>query len=343
MSTIADVARLAGVSKATASRVLSGKNAALVAPATAERVRRAAQELGYQPHPVAAALATGRTGAIALWMRNVHRPFFSELMHYVADQTQRHGLDLIIVEQRHTRPESEGFLSAGSQWPVDGILAHEPPGVVQGRPVGAWPSVPVVVMSEMPFTGTDAVHFDLRDGASRLYEHLVQQGCRSLAYMAPDEVANSARGRYAAYCDVTGRHRLKRTFIAIPEAAESCQAGYRAAYDFYAHGGRADALCCHNDELAIGALRALRDLGLRVPEDVAVSGCDDVTMAAYVEPPLTTIRIPIREMVENAFAMLMDRINDPTIPHRNLTLPTQPVVRASTVRRKDTLHEEDPS
>lgn len=333
MNTITDVARLAGVSKATVSRVLGGRNAEVVAPATAERVLRAAQQLGYRPNPVAAALATGKTGVIALWIRNVHRPFFAELMRYVAEHTRRHGLDLIIVEQRRGGLDQEDSDPAGSQWPVDGILAHEPPGAIYGRWMGTRPNVPVVALTEIDFEGTDSVRIDLHRATCEAVEHLVAQGCRGIAYMGRPEVRRATFGRYPAYREVMQRHQREELFIPIEPLMESFEAGQEAMRGFFSQGGAADAVFCHNDELAVGAIRALHDLGMEVPRDVAVIGCDDVPMAAFVEPPLTTIHVPLQRMVEAAFNMLMERIGAPDRPISKLTLQGQPIVRRSSVRR----------
>jgi len=102
-----------------------------------------------------------------------------------------------------------------------------------------------------------------------------------------------------------------------------------------------DGLFCHNDELAIGALRAAHDMGVRVPRDLAVVGCDGIEISPYVEPPLTTIRIPIAEMMQHAAALLFDRIADPSLPHRSVTLPTELIVRRSSVRSDAQTPQED--
>jgi len=313
----------------------------LVAEETAMRVRQAAEELSYQPHPVASALATGRTGVVGLWMRNVHRPFFAELMRHVSEHSRIRNVNLIIIEQGHGIETEECFAPTGTQWPVDGIIAHEPPGVIHGRPTGAWPKSPVVTISEGPFVGSDTVHFDLYSGTRSAVEHLVQQGCRRIGYLAQELVHQQGRTRMLAYTDVMRECALDTTLISTGAAQDTYETGRAAVMEHSDVVRCLDGLFCHNDELAIGAMSALRELGITVPDDLAVVGCDGIAVAPYVEPPLTTIRLPIAEVVAHSFELLFGRFDHPQAPHATVELPTKLVVRKSSSRKGPTLQQED--
>jgi len=327
MATITDVAAAAGVSKATVSRVLSGRALAIVAPETAARVRRAAEELGYQANPVAAALATGRTGIVALWMRKLHQAFFASMIQHASESVRAAGYELI-VEHGHAEFARPSFRPHRPQFPVDGLIAHEPPGV-EGMEQGAdWPDVPVVAITERRCEGIDTVRIDLLAGAQQAMDHLLDRGRRRIAYLGgPTYEGHPVLDRERAY--LSALRRIGEEPWHVATTGDHYRGGHEAALELLRAPQVPDAIFCHNDEVALGAVRAALDLGMRVPEDVAIVGCDDIEAGQYSEPPITTIHVPVEAVMEHAWRLLSRRIEDPQRPVTTIQVPTRLIVRRS--------------
>lgn len=295
--TIQEIAEQLHVSAATVSRVLNGHNPQLISAATRERVLVAAREMGYRPNRAARALVTGRTNLIALWMPNLHEPFYASIVHHVQQQVQPHGLDLIVQVTHDHVPEA--------RWPVDGILACDFLQSLEALESAAGETPWVSMGSYTPEKG-HIVGVDLHAGALEAVRHLLTIGCQRIAYLSPPwglYHGDARRDAYVAELNAAGR---EPEFI---EAANHTRAASRDAIIAYvtAHG-TPDGLFCRNDDMAIGAYRALRDLGLRIPEDVALIGCDGIEDTEYLDTPLTTLIQPIEAMCAVAWEVLRTAI-----------------------------------
>jgi DNA-binding LacI/PurR family transcriptional regulator len=302
-----DIAARAGVSIKTVSNVVNGQK---VLPDTLERVQRAIDELGYRPNLSARSLRQGRTGVIALAVPEVSSPYFAELARSVMQAAAAHGWTVLVDETDGDRDRELEVLQGIRSQLIDGAIFSP---LALGRDEEAQPlepRVPLVLLGERLFPGRlDHVAFDNVAAASTAVTHLVERGRRKIAVVG---VQDSEKGETARLRLAGWRAALEAADIpASPELMVEAPRwhrldGRRAVEELLRSGARPDALFCCNDLLAVGALRALADAGLRVPDDVAVVGIDDIEEASYTTPSLTTIA-PDKEAIARTSVDLLAR------------------------------------
>jgi LacI family transcriptional regulator len=325
MVTIRDVARQAGVSVATVSRVLNGSSR--VREATRSRVRQIARELDYSPHGAARSLITCRTHTIGVLLPDLYGEFYSEVIRGIDQRAQRDGYHVLLAGER---PELGPALRA-MRGRVDGLIIMWPEldAQLSGGPLLA--RVPVILLNCPP---TDLAHDTIGianyEGAYAMVRHLASLGHRRIAHIRGAarnfDAAERLRGYRAAVRDLGLEH--DPTLELPGDFSEA--AGYEAARVLLARAVRPTAVFAANDCMAIGALSAFRAAGLRVPDDVAIAGFDDIPMARYTDPALTSVHVDISALGERATARLLEALSAP--PGRELrceTLPTTLVVRRS--------------
>ncbi|NLU66225.1 LacI family DNA-binding transcriptional regulator [Streptomyces sp. HNM0574] len=288
-----DVARRAGVSQATVSLVLGGKGEGRVSARTAEAVTAAAQALGYRPNLAARSLRLGRTRTALLVVPVLGSDFFARVHTGAAAVAAEHDFGVVLYPSPEgTGPAPDPFGS--SRTALDGVIASSmaPEALAALREAG----LPLVMLDSDPAAPDAAatVNLDIADGMRQTVAHLTGLGHRRLAHLAAAVDSWTFRERARALSGaLTGTGaallRTERTALAVPEA---CAAATRA---LTAPGPRPTALVCDDDLVAAGACKAARRLGLRVPEDVSVTGFDDLTLATALEPELTTVRLPAEE------------------------------------------------
>jgi LacI family transcriptional regulator len=351
--TLYDVADRAGVSIATVSRVLHGQDS--VRETTRTRVRAAIEELGYVPDSAAQSLARSRKDVIGLVcvehtglkpnqydIESMSLLFYDEVLRGVEARIREHSWSLLITRVRENEhvgappPQDEPvharLLALSGK--VDGLLIGE--GVVPPPMLARLAKrVPVVVVAgDTSQRGVDIVSADNWSGAYALVEHLVvAHGRRRLFHVGGPATAPDAGARRLAMeaviddhpgTELTGSFSGTFTVDSGQEAADQMLADTRAL-------GRPlpDAIVCANDQMAIGMLRALAASGIRVPEEVAVVGFDDIFPASLSDPPLTTVHQPIRMIGERGCNRLIELIADPSLRHRVEVLPVELVLRSS--------------
>lgn len=310
--TIRDVAKRAGVSISTVSAVINGTK--YVSPQLRRRVEEAIEELGYIPSLIGRALSSQRSSMVAYIIPTISNPFFSSMIQTVEANVFASGLGLLVCpteEEEEKARRYESFLVSAH---VDGVLLSP----LSSRPIEEQlepflsRDIPVVVMAG-PRTSTqvDSVVLDDASGMRRLTRFLVQLGHRRIAFFGREKSVTSA-GRLAAV-----RETLQEAGLALPDEWAilaprhsrylPSHEAYRQAKTLLSRADRPTAVLCHNDAVAVGVLQACYDLGLRVPDDVSVTGFDD-SLASATSPPLTTLRVPIDEMAKMATALLLERI-----------------------------------
>lgn len=306
------VAQRAGVSRTTVSLVLNNRDSAAGIPAsTRARVERAAAELGYRPNHLARALLTGRSYLIRLLVTKVHPAFYSRAIEAFHAALHGSGYDLLIQETR-TWTQQQWEDAASSRWPADGILAFEQTAFVPYLAAGLKGRIPYVSVG--PDNGLSShVGVDLYTGTTNAVRHLAETGRSRIAYLGWDYVAEHPRGRaYEAEMRRLGQAPLWITLDA-PLDSPDREFGRAAIEEYLASGDpyRIDALVCFNDEMAISALQCLKRHGRRVPEDIALVGCDGIEETEYHDPPLTTLRYPYEEVAQAGWQMLRHAIEPP--------------------------------
>lgn len=326
MVTIRDVAREAGVSIATVSRVFN--NSAAVAEETRNAVRAIAQRLRYVPHGAARSLITRRTATIGLILPDLYGEFFSELIRGVDAAARAHGYHLLVSSSHADRAEVDAALRL-MRGRVDGIVVMLPqPDAHLPLPDAA--RLPVVrIGGSDGDMGADAIVVANRAGARAMVRHLVELGHRRIAVITGASDNADADERLRGY-----REALREAGLAPSAALEAAgdfseASGFRAAMTLLASHPAPTAVFALNDAMAIGALSALRSGGLTVPGDVAVVGFDDIPMASYVDPPLTSVHVDISALGERAAGRLLARLGTAAPASGVEVFPTTLVVRRS--------------
>lgn len=332
-ASVKDVAARAGVSPKTVSNVVHGRPK--VAPETRLRVQAAMAELGYQPNLTARSLRSGRTGLLTLAIPNIAAPYFAELAHLVIEAAAARDYTVLIEETEGLRAREVDVLNGIPPRLSDGTvispLALNEDDVRDAAPRGA-----LVLLGERIGDGpADHVAVDNEAVARDATAHVVGLGRRRIAAVGyqDDPLAGTSQLRYRGFCAGLAAAGLE---IPQPVAVE----GYRwsdggAAVDALVQREQVpDALVCFNDELAIGALRRLAELGYSVPADVAVIGVDDIAESRHVTPSLTTISPDKELLAATVVDCVIERIEGAADGPRDVVIPHHIVVRESTRGRR---------
>jgi LacI family transcriptional regulator len=331
--TIRDVAREAGVSVATVSRVFNDSGP--VNAETRERIRAIAGRLRYSPDSAARSLITRRTNTLGVLLPDLYGEFFSEVIRGIHQLTQRGGYHVLVSSSHADKGEVEAALRA-MRGRVDGLVLMSPdidaPALVANIP----DALPVVLLNcAVDGDEYDSIMIDNVGGAFAMTQHLLALGHRRIAFIRGGERNHDAGERlrgYRAALEGAGVEQHAELEVAgdFTEAA-----GSRAAKTLLAGDRRPTAIFAGNDSMAFGAMSALRDAGVRVPDDVSVAGFDDIPIAAYMSPPLTTVRVAIAELGELAIRTLLRAIDEGNEhERRRQVLPTWLVGRQSTGPRR---------
>jgi LacI family transcriptional regulator len=334
-ASLRQVAEEAGVSQATASRVLSGNGAELFASETRRRIEEIAHRLGYRPNHTARALATGRTGLMTLWSYPPYQTFFGLVMAEMQRQAQQKGIGLLVAD---ISARKLSLAPHAAVWPSDGILAMDCGGwaeeVFDARPTV---KTPIVSMGTSWIAETDSVRLDLSGAFAEATRHLLARGCRRVAYVTrtvpadvqvPTNVFGAPRDAYAA-----AMHSAGLETELIPLASASRDSARQGTLAHVRARGCPDAFLCRNDDLAMGVYRGLCDLGICVGGDVLLIGCDGIEETRFMPCPVSTILLPIERMCQLAWQFMEQRLADPAAELQVETLTAKLEVRES-ARRK---------
>ncbi len=328
---IKDIARIARVSHPTVSRAL--QNSPLVNAKTAEKIRKIADESGYRASAVARGLVTRRTRTIGLVVTTVADPFASEVVCGVEQTANDHGYSVFLADS-HADPERERkVVRAFAERRVDGILVTSSRVGALYLPMLKEMEVPIVLVNDQhPGAFVHSVMIANFEGMRAVAEHLLGLGHRRIAYLGDQFGYQSDAERLAGYraaleaAGLSAAPELIAHGNSKPDAAMAAMERLLAA--------RPTAVCCYNDMTALGALRQIRARGLRVPEDFSVTGFDDLFFAEYLQPPLTTVRQPMRRMGQLAMESLLRLMEgEESVPQ--IRVEAELVVRASTGRVKE--------
>jgi LacI family transcriptional regulator len=294
-ATIADVAAKAGVSTATVSRVLAGVGRAR--PETQARVLEAARQLDYRPSEIARSLKRRSTQTLGLIITDIENPYFPQLVRSVEDAARAAGYSVLLCNATDDPDREAAYLDLLVDRRVDGlVIAASSVGVRQGNWLTAPPIPVVLVNTEAPDAGLPTVMSDNEGGGRLAAEHLLALGHHRFGYLMPPPRNVDAAARLAGVRAALAEAGLPPGVLGIGHGEALVGGGETAADELLEVAPETTAIVAYNDLMAIGALRALRQRGRRVPADASVVGFDDVAMAAYVDPALTTIRQRTEEM-----------------------------------------------
>ena len=330
MATIQDVARSAGVSTATVSRVLSAPQ--VVAEATRERVLAEVARLGYAPNVAARSLRTLRTGKILVTVPDISNPFFSQVIRGVEAAATAAGYAVLLGDTRHEDAREEQYAAMLRRKEADGLifLGHRLPDTLAEMIAALGPRAPVVNGCEFsPDLGVPSAHIDNARAAAEAMDHLYGLGHRRIGVITGPLVSPISRDRLAGVEGAADRHGARGT-LTTAVGDFSIESGLSQALSLLDGPAPPTAVFSFSDEMAMGALEAVRRRGLKCPADLSLVGFDGIRFAEFLDPPLTTISQPMEQIGREAVRLLLDILSDGAPGPLHVTLPHRLAIRAST-------------
>ncbi|HKX77068.1 MAG TPA: LacI family DNA-binding transcriptional regulator [Novosphingobium sp.] len=331
MTNIRDIARLAGVSVATVSRALAKPE--VVRPATIKKVKQAITQLGYSPNLVASSLRRQRSDTIIVVVPDIHNPFYSGVVQGIENIAHDNGYKILLGETQNNQERLDHYTAMLTSKGADGLilLGSRLPTIVQDSLAeDREPPIPLVLACER-FDGLSSPSVEIDNvAASRLAtEHLIELGHRRIATISGPKDNPLSGDRLQGYRAALKAAHIRFDRNLVVEGDFSIRSGYAAMTRLMAQDVRPTALFCANDEMAIGAQKAAREAGLKLPADLAMAGFDDIRFAEYAEPPLTTIAQPTVEIGEVAMRLMMGVLNGTAARGARIILPHELIKRAS--------------
>lgn len=326
---IRDVAKRAGVSPATVSRVLNDTGYP-VRPNTRDRVLRAAEELNYFRNDLARGLLLKRTHTLGLIVPDLSNPYYAEILRGAEDIASSNNYAVIICNTENKPEKTEVSVEVLMQKRVDGIIIsggateYE---LLESEMVAKGPEIVIVGRYR---TGFPSVRVDNRGGSRRVVEHLLSLGHRRIGFISGPKVSTAVQDRLAGYRKALRDHGLSVEARLIVPGEFTERSGYEGMTRLLDLAEPPSAVVAANDRMAIGAMAAIRARGRSIPDDVAVAGFDDITMASYTNPPLTTVSLPGYLMGQTAASLMLELLASDQPAHRLRNLPTTLIPRGST-------------
>lgn len=309
MATMADVARVAGVSTATVSHVINGTRT--VREATRLAVEAAIAETGYSPNTLARSLATGGTRSIAVVMSAISNPYFGQVLQGIESEAVRQGYTLLLADPRDDPEHELTVVRSMRERRVDGVILA--PSAEPNRALKYLDSqrVPVVLADRLGDERYDQVGPDNADPTARLVDHLAELGHSRIAMVSGLSGLTTTEERLSGYRDGLARNGIGFDGRLVAEGASASDRAARATAGLLAGLDAPTAVIAANNSMTIGAMQAISEAGLRVPDDVALVGFDDFPWADWFSPRLTVIAQPSAEIGTTAARLLLRRIADP--------------------------------
>jgi LacI family transcriptional regulator len=330
--TLRDVARLANVHPGTVSRALNAETRALVNDDTAQRVIKAAEDLGYRPNPIARGLKTNRSYTVGVLIPDLTNPLFPPIVRGIEDRLDEAGYTPLIANTDNDPERERVDFQAMRARQVDGFITatarqdHELLDEITAS------GQPIVLVNRRVMDGTlPAASVDDREGSRLAVEHVASLGHRRIAYLAGSQRLSTGLYRYEGFRDAMRAaglepdERLVRFSNAFTEAE-----GARLSRELLDSGADFTAIIAANDLMALGCYDALAERGIDCPAGMSVVGFNDMRFADRFRPPLTTVSLPHREIGKAAGELLLEVLQDPATPPRQILLAPSMVVRSST-------------
>ena len=308
MVNIRDVAKRAGVSAITVSRVIN--NSGAVNSATRERVNKAIKELGYVPNILAKSFRSKQTCLIALVLSDITNPFWTTIARGIEDIAEKNGFHVILCNADENPEKEANYLNVLLQRRVDGIIIA-PTINDKGRFLMLKRHALPCVLLDRRVDGLkyDTVVSNGREGAKKMTEHLLRLGYRRIVIVAGPPTISTAQERVEGYCQALKEKKVPVDESLIVRDTYRENSGYESVKQLLKQEQRPEAIFAGNNFIAVGALHAIRELGLRIPEDVALAGFDDIPQGTLISPALTVVSQPAYEMGVAAAESLISRLS----------------------------------
>ncbi len=334
-ATLRDIARRANVHYSTVSHVINGAGGnTRVSDETRQRVLEAAASLGYTVNRAAQQLKTRRSRVVGLLVGALENPFFARMVSLCSEALEREGYNVVLAMRRNDENSDLHLLQTLISRQLDGLLLWNET-VTEMHERVQQPDLTRVVVMGFAIPGRDSVAGILDTGVQAALEHLAGQNRQRIGYLAPiDSLTREGEPRHELYCRLITALGQPPRIYAYSGAAFDIGAARLRATAILEETTRPDALLCYNDMAAVGAMMGLRAGGARIPEDIALVGCDDLPIAAQLDIPLTSVTHPLAETCRVAVQMLLERIAAeeearPALPIRSVKLFTTLSIRES--------------
>ncbi len=326
MSNIRDVARLAGVSVATVSRALSKPEK--VSPGSLEKVHKAIADVGYKPNMLARNFRSARAYAVVVLVPDIANPFYALFIRALEDRAHQKGYAVLLGDTRGTPEREIEYIRRVETRLADGIVQLRPSSEKNQNNIP--PDVPCVNACGCEYTTGPAIRIDNRGAAKSMVNYLISLGHRRIGVLSGLKDNPHAIDRLQGYKEALEEAGIPFEKDLVAEGDFTMWSGLNAAFQFCNMKNRPTAIFSMNDEMAIGAMQTLKNQGIRIPEDMSVTGFDDIAYAKYSDPALTTIAQPAEEMGKMAMDMLLKVIENAPLSQRECVLPTEFIIRKST-------------
>jgi LacI family transcriptional regulator len=330
--TIRDVARLAEVHPGTVSRALNKQTRALVNEETAARVLRAADELGYRPNPIARGLKTNRSYTVGVLIPDLTNPLFPPIVRGIEDRLGAAGYTPLIVNTDNDAERERSHIEAMLARQVDGFIAATARLDVTLLAEAAAGGTPLVLVNRSLEDGSaPAVTVDDRRGIALAVEHVSALGHRLIGNVAGPQNVSTGHRRHLGFAEAmqAAGLRVDPGHVSFADAFTEPE-GARACAEILEHEPRVTAIVAANDRLAMGCYDTLAAAGLRCPQDISIVGFNDMPFIDRLRPPLTSVRVPQREIGTTAADLLLAQLSDGDAPAQEMLLEPELIVRGST-------------
>lgn len=327
MITISDVAREAGVSTATISRVLHNSDS--VKPATRDIVLATIRRLNYNPNALARQMRTQKTHSVIVTVPDIGNLFFSEVIYGIERSARKHGYQIMLVDMHEQSELEDYYFQAIQQHTIDGIISLSA-SVAKSLMEKVAEKYPIVVACQyLENYSVPNVTIDNIRAAEAMTEHLISLGHKKIAHISGPPSELLYRNRLNGYLSALSKHHFNIDLELVKYGLPTIQDGYNNMKSLLEQDSSITAVFAAGDVIAFGAIKAIKDAGLRVPEDCAVVGFDDLDMAAFLTPALTTVRQPRKEIGDTAFDMLLTLMEHKQVEQTQVVLDYELIIRDS--------------
>ncbi len=331
VSNIYEVAKRAGVSTATVSRVLSQPS--VVSPDTRRKVMQAVEFLDYAPNSAAKNLRTLRTGKLLVTVPDISNPFFALILQGIEDTAQREGYAVLLGDTQHDEEREDRYAAMLKRKEADGliVLGHRLPKEAQALVRAMAPRcAPVVNGCEFtPRLGIPSVHIDNAKAAAEAMDHLYRLGHRHIGIITGPLVSPLSRDRLRGVMAAAKASGFQERLVTV-NGDFSIGSGVTGAERLLQARVPPTAIFCFNDEMAMGVIETARRRGVKIPDHLSVIGFDDIRFARHTDPPLTTVAQPMREIGEGCVRLLLEILQGQTVDPVSITLPHELTIRGTT-------------
>lgn len=328
-----EIARLAHVSHPTVSRAL--QNSPLVSPSTRDRIRKIAAEYGYRPNRNARSLVTQRSNSIGCVVTDIADPFIGEVISGVEQIAAEHEYSIILTSSGGDPDRETRAVRSLVERAIDGVLVIAAMAGGAPSPYFSEREIPIVLINNHhPGNFVHSIGVANFEGAQLMTQHLLQLGHRRIGYIGNQFGGQADEDRYRGYRAALKKVRVRYASELVVDSESSLEGGCRGMKQLLDSPARPTAVFCYDDITALGAYKAIRAAGLQISKDISVAGFDDLFFSSYLEPSLTTISQPMREMGERAMKLLLDLVAPSTNGKRpkktQIVIPGKLMIRNST-------------